>query len=181
MWHLQAERWGAQLFTEDVEEVDFRTRPFTIRSTERTVCIPDRTLLGIYVTCNFNDVPSHTFALLPLTVLAFADQLRVGPVMGAVCIARLQHREGLWQAVCSPAYSSVLCSIAEGLASLAWGSAKMVSKQVAELACQRTACGTACSAHVQAGLRKLVKAHTSGHIGTRHRRAALIHILNMGL
>ena len=37
--HLQAERWGAQLFTEDVEEVDFSSRPFTIRSSERTVLL----------------------------------------------------------------------------------------------------------------------------------------------
>lgn len=33
----QAERWGAQLFQEDVEHVDLKNRPFTIRSTEREV------------------------------------------------------------------------------------------------------------------------------------------------
>ncbi|NJL09615.1 MAG: thioredoxin-disulfide reductase [Calothrix sp. SM1_7_51] len=33
----QAERWGAQLYTEDVVEVDFSQRPFTVRSTEREV------------------------------------------------------------------------------------------------------------------------------------------------
>ena len=37
LWHVQAERWGAKLFTEDVEEVDFRNRPFTIRSSDQTV------------------------------------------------------------------------------------------------------------------------------------------------
>jgi thioredoxin reductase len=33
----QAERWGAELHTEDVEAVDVTTRPFTIRTTEREV------------------------------------------------------------------------------------------------------------------------------------------------
>ncbi|KAL4428113.1 hypothetical protein ABPG75_002202 [Micractinium tetrahymenae] len=33
----QAERWGAQLYTEDVEGVDLSSRPFTIRGTETTV------------------------------------------------------------------------------------------------------------------------------------------------
>ncbi len=33
----QAERWGAQLVTEDVEEVDLSVRPFRLRSAERTV------------------------------------------------------------------------------------------------------------------------------------------------
>ncbi|MBW4509251.1 MAG: thioredoxin-disulfide reductase [Scytonematopsis contorta HA4267-MV1] len=31
----QAERWGAELYTEDVIEVDFSQRPFTVRSEER--------------------------------------------------------------------------------------------------------------------------------------------------
>lgn len=31
----QAERWGAELYTEDVESVDLSTRPFTIRSADR--------------------------------------------------------------------------------------------------------------------------------------------------
>ncbi len=31
----QAERWGAELYTEDVIEVDLKQRPFTVRSTER--------------------------------------------------------------------------------------------------------------------------------------------------
>ncbi|PMB53901.1 thioredoxin-disulfide reductase [Fischerella thermalis CCMEE 5201] len=31
----QAERWGAELYTEDVIEVDLNQRPFTVRSTER--------------------------------------------------------------------------------------------------------------------------------------------------
>jgi thioredoxin reductase len=34
---LQAERWGAELYTEDVESIDLQSRPFTITSGERTV------------------------------------------------------------------------------------------------------------------------------------------------
>ncbi len=33
----QAERWGAELYTEDVEEVDLSVRPFTVRSSDREV------------------------------------------------------------------------------------------------------------------------------------------------
>lgn len=33
----QAERWGAELFHEDVEFVDVKNRPFIIRSSEREV------------------------------------------------------------------------------------------------------------------------------------------------
>ncbi|ONK67443.1 uncharacterized protein A4U43_C05F90 [Asparagus officinalis] len=33
----QAERWGAELFQEDVESIDVRNHPFTIRSSEREV------------------------------------------------------------------------------------------------------------------------------------------------
>ena len=33
----QAERWGAELYTEDVESIDLSQRPFTISSSERTV------------------------------------------------------------------------------------------------------------------------------------------------
>ncbi|KAJ0977541.1 hypothetical protein J5N97_013015 [Dioscorea zingiberensis] len=33
----QAERWGAELFQEDVEFIDVKSRPFTIRSSEREV------------------------------------------------------------------------------------------------------------------------------------------------
>lgn len=33
----QAERWGAELYTEDVIEVDLRQRPFTVRSEEREI------------------------------------------------------------------------------------------------------------------------------------------------
>jgi len=33
----QAERWGAEMYTEDVEHVDLSQRPFTIRSTDREV------------------------------------------------------------------------------------------------------------------------------------------------
>ncbi len=34
---LQADRWGAELLTEDVESVDLQQRPFTIRGGDRTV------------------------------------------------------------------------------------------------------------------------------------------------
>lgn len=33
----QADRWGAELFQEDVEFVDVKNRPFTVRSTDREV------------------------------------------------------------------------------------------------------------------------------------------------
>jgi hypothetical protein len=33
----QAERWGAELYTEDVEYIDLSQRPFTIRTGEREV------------------------------------------------------------------------------------------------------------------------------------------------
>lgn len=32
---VQAERWGSELHTEDVEEVDLSVRPFRVRSTDR--------------------------------------------------------------------------------------------------------------------------------------------------
>lgn len=35
----QAERWGAELFQEDVEFLDVKSSPFTIRSSEREVMI----------------------------------------------------------------------------------------------------------------------------------------------
>ena len=33
----QAEKWGSELLTEDVESVDLSSRPFTIKGTETTV------------------------------------------------------------------------------------------------------------------------------------------------
>lgn len=33
----QAERWGAELFQEDVEFLDVKTTPFTVQSSERKV------------------------------------------------------------------------------------------------------------------------------------------------
>lgn len=33
----QAERWGAELFQEDVESIDLKNRPFTVQSSERKV------------------------------------------------------------------------------------------------------------------------------------------------
>lgn len=35
----QAERWGAELKTEDVEFIDVKSRPFTVRSSEREVLL----------------------------------------------------------------------------------------------------------------------------------------------
>ena len=34
---LQAERWGAEMFTEDVESIDLDSRPFTVTTAERQV------------------------------------------------------------------------------------------------------------------------------------------------
>lgn len=34
---LQSERWGAQLYTEDVESIDLSSRPFTISNSERSL------------------------------------------------------------------------------------------------------------------------------------------------
>jgi hypothetical protein len=34
---LQAERWGSELYTEDVDSIDLSARPFTITSSERTI------------------------------------------------------------------------------------------------------------------------------------------------
>lgn len=34
---VQAERWGTELYTEDVEHLDLSQRPFVIRSSEREV------------------------------------------------------------------------------------------------------------------------------------------------
>lgn len=34
---LQAERWGAELYTEDVESIDLSVRPFTVTSGDRTL------------------------------------------------------------------------------------------------------------------------------------------------
>lgn len=39
---VQAERWGAELITEDVEVVDLQQRPFTVRTTDtevRSICM----------------------------------------------------------------------------------------------------------------------------------------------
>lgn len=35
---LQAEKWGSELLTEDVEHVDLTSRPFTVRSSDTEVC-----------------------------------------------------------------------------------------------------------------------------------------------
>ena len=34
---LQAERWGSELYTEDVEHVDLSSRPFTVRTSDTQV------------------------------------------------------------------------------------------------------------------------------------------------
>lgn len=36
----QAERWGSELYQEDVEFVDVKNRPFTVQSSERKVMLP---------------------------------------------------------------------------------------------------------------------------------------------
>lgn len=40
----QAERWGAELFQEDVEFLDVKTIPFTVQSSERKVIYAIRNL-----------------------------------------------------------------------------------------------------------------------------------------
>ena len=35
----QAERWGSELFQEDVEFIDVKNRPFTVQSSERKVML----------------------------------------------------------------------------------------------------------------------------------------------
>lgn len=35
--HMQAERWGSELLTEDVEHVDLSSRPFTVRTSDTEV------------------------------------------------------------------------------------------------------------------------------------------------
>lgn len=42
----QAERWGAELFLEDVEHVDVKNSPFTVESSERKV-------ICIFIGCSF--------------------------------------------------------------------------------------------------------------------------------
>lgn len=49
----QAERWGAELYPEDVESLSVKTAPFTVQSSERKVII----FLG-YVTLSFS-IPSR--------------------------------------------------------------------------------------------------------------------------
>lgn len=38
---VQAERWGSELITEDVEYLDLKQRPFTVRSSEVEVYLGD--------------------------------------------------------------------------------------------------------------------------------------------
>lgn len=56
----QAERWGAELYQEDVESIDVKTRPFTVESSERKVkyYFAQVLVLNIFVIC-FNWVLSN--------------------------------------------------------------------------------------------------------------------------
>lgn len=45
----QAERWGAELFQEDVEFLDVKTTPFTVQSSERKVIYHIRNLSVLLV------------------------------------------------------------------------------------------------------------------------------------
>lgn len=51
VWGWQAERWGSELLTEDVESVDLSQRPFLVRSTDTEVAPPAMTLPLTQVTC----------------------------------------------------------------------------------------------------------------------------------
>lgn len=52
----QAERWGAELYQEDVEFVDVKNSPFTVQSSERKVILSSGSMLSfirsgsIYIT-----------------------------------------------------------------------------------------------------------------------------------
>lgn len=48
----QAERWGAELYPEDVESLSVKTAPFTVQSSERKVII----FLGLSL---FSSIPSR--------------------------------------------------------------------------------------------------------------------------
>lgn len=48
----QAERWGAELYQEDVEFIDVKNAPFTVRSSERKVKLPFVDRLTYYVALN---------------------------------------------------------------------------------------------------------------------------------
>lgn len=45
----QAERWGAELYQEDVEFIDVKNAPFTVRSSERKVKLPFVDRLTYYI------------------------------------------------------------------------------------------------------------------------------------
>lgn len=44
----QAERWGAELYLEDVEFLDLKNRPFTVQSSERKVILNCRACLLLH-------------------------------------------------------------------------------------------------------------------------------------
>lgn len=58
----QAERWGAELFQEDVESIDVKNNPFTIQSSEREVCALFANLPAFFSFCSFHR--GHIFNIL---------------------------------------------------------------------------------------------------------------------
>ena len=46
----QAERWGAELYQEDVEFIDLKNRPFTVKSSERKVVL----VLAVFISYIFD-------------------------------------------------------------------------------------------------------------------------------
>lgn len=69
----QAERWGAELYTEDVTEVDLRQRPFIIRSEEREVRT-NSIVIATGATAKRLDLPSeHQFWSRGISACAICD------------------------------------------------------------------------------------------------------------
>jgi len=69
----QAERWGSELHTEDVEYVDLTQRPFTIRSSEREVKA-NAVILATGATAMRLNIPNeHTFWSRGISACAICD------------------------------------------------------------------------------------------------------------
>ena len=52
----QAERWGAELFQEDVEFIDVKNKPFSVQSSERKVLFFSVACSSIHVQHGLNSV-----------------------------------------------------------------------------------------------------------------------------
>lgn len=69
----QAERWGSELYTEDVEYVDLTQRPFTVRSSDREVKA-NAVILATGATAMRLNIPNeHTFWSRGISACAICD------------------------------------------------------------------------------------------------------------